>query len=54
MLLLSEARRTDTVEVRWRGHVLQQPAPLDATVPLREFVERFDRTLLPVAEVKLP
>ncbi|MEZ6036127.1 MAG: hypothetical protein R3F29_01515 [Planctomycetota bacterium] len=53
-ILLTEETRRDTVEIKWRGTTLKKPAPEHVAVLLREFVERFDRTFLPVAEVVLP
>lgn len=41
------------VSVRWRGRTIRQSVVLSPEVFLREFVERFDRTFLPVAEVLL-
>jgi poly(3-hydroxybutyrate) depolymerase len=55
-LLLSEDRigEKGKVTVRWRGHVIKMQAEPSARVFLREFVERFDRTFSPIAEVRLP
>lgn len=41
------------VAVRWRGRTIRRPVVFSPEVFLREFVERFDRTFLPVAEVIL-
>lgn len=46
--------KQETVIVRWRGHTLEKPFEPSAEVFLRDFVERFDRTFLPIAEVRLP
>ncbi|MEZ5965501.1 MAG: hypothetical protein R3F56_16830 [Planctomycetota bacterium] len=53
-ILLTETTRRDAIEIKWRGETLRKPAPESAAVLLREFVERFDRTFLPIAEVVLP
>ena len=42
------------VEVQWAGKVHKRKAAPSSTVLLREFVERLDRTFLPVAEVTVP
>ena len=54
-LLLSEDMlgTKKTVVVRWRGRTLHKPIVRSAEVFLREFVERFDRTFSPIAEVRL-
>jgi hypothetical protein len=39
--------------VNANGKTLKHPVKLDAAVLLAEFAERFDRTFLPVAEIKL-
>jgi dienelactone hydrolase len=55
LLLAAEMLGKDgAVEVRWLGRTIKKKAAPDARVLLREFVERFDRTFLPVAEVVLP
>ena len=51
--MLGEPMRTQ-IEVHWRGHSLRKPIEPDAAVLLHDFVERFDRTQLPIAEVRLP
>jgi hypothetical protein len=55
-LLLTEAMLDvrGKVTVAWRGHVLEKPAAPSAAAFLLEFVERFDRTFLPIASVVLP
>jgi dienelactone hydrolase len=42
------------VTVVWNGRTVTKPAAPSAAVLLRDFVERFDRTSLPVAEVTVP
>src|SRR5262249_41974742 len=42
------------VEVSWNGKSATYDAKLSKVVLLREFVERFDRTFLPVAEASCP
>lgn len=42
------------VEIRWRGRTTRRRCEPDAEVLLRDFVERFDRTFLPVARVAVP
>lgn len=55
-LLLTEAQlgKNGAVEVRLQEKRLDKKAVPDAGVLLREFVERFDRTFLPVARVQVP
>ncbi|MBL8898781.1 MAG: hypothetical protein JNM84_14175 [Planctomycetes bacterium] len=55
-LLLTPAMvgRDGHVEVRWRGHVLRKAATPSSAVLLSEFLERFDRSFLPTAEVVVP
>jgi hypothetical protein len=54
-LLLSQDMigKQQTVVVRWRGRTIRQRATPSAEIFLREFVERFDRTFLPVVEVRV-
>jgi len=55
LLLLREMLGKDgSVEVRWAGKTYKHKPTADAAVLLREFVERCDRTFLPVAEVVVP
>ena len=42
------------VEIKWRGRTVRKTARPDAMVLLAEFAERFDRTFLPVATVRVP
>jgi predicted esterase len=42
------------VDVRWNGRALKKTAEPDKEVLLLDFVERFDRTFLPVVEVSVP
>ena len=42
------------IEVRWQGKTVKAPPQTSARVLLLEFVERFDRTFLPVVEIGLP
>ena len=42
------------VQVKWRGKTVKKAAVKNKRVLLLEFVERFDRTFLPIAEVRLP
>jgi hypothetical protein len=42
------------VEVQWAGRTHKRKVAPSAGVLLREFVERFDLTFLPVAEVIVP
>lgn len=43
----------EAIEVRWRGRRFKLPVKPSTEVFLRDFVERFDRTFLPIAEVVL-
>ncbi len=54
-LLLSKEMLGDQVKVAvsWRGRTIRRSVVFSPEVFLREFVERFDRTFLPVAEVIL-
>ena len=42
------------VEVKWKGKLRKKPVTQSKKVLLEEFVERFDRTFLPVAEIRVP
>jgi hypothetical protein len=42
------------VVVTWNGRAISRTATPSATVLLREFAERFDRTFLPVVEILVP
>lgn len=55
-LLLTPAMvgRDGHVEVRWRDQVLRKAATPSSAVLLAEFLERFDRSFLPTAEVVVP
>jgi hypothetical protein len=52
-LLLTPAvvGRDPHVEARWRGHVRRKAATPSSAMLLAEFIARFDRSLLPTAEV---
>jgi poly(3-hydroxybutyrate) depolymerase len=54
LLTPATAGGSGTVAVLWDGHPLRKPTAPSATVLLREFAERFDRTFLPTIEVLLP
>jgi hypothetical protein len=43
-----------SVNVVWNARPVTKPAVPSTRVLLREFVERFDRTFLPVVEVTVP
>ena len=49
----SGSGRDGAVEVRWQNRTEKQKVTPDAAVLLRDFVERFDRTFLPVARVEV-
>jgi len=49
-----DADVTKPLTVRWNGRSVTRTLAPSKAVLLREFVERFDRTFLPVAEIGLP
>jgi dienelactone hydrolase len=54
LLLTADMIADGKVEVRAFGKTVTRKVEPSASVLLREFVERFDRTFLPIAEVVLP
>jgi dienelactone hydrolase len=52
-LVVSQLGKDGAVEVRWQNRTHKQKVTPDAAVLLRDFVERFDRTFLPVARVEV-
>jgi len=55
-LLLTEAMLGPggALELQWAGKPVRRKVTAQTAVLLREFVERFDRTFLPIGEVQLP
>jgi len=52
--LVAEQIAPDGVEIVWQGRSIRRTVAPAAEPLLREFVERFDRTFLPVARVAVP
>ena len=53
-LAADQLGKDGAVEVRWQGKLSKQKLVSEAAVLLRDFVERFDRTRLPVARMLVP
>ena len=52
-LAAEQLGKDGAVEVRWAGRTVKQKLTADAAVLLRDFVERFDRTRLPVVQLEV-
>ena len=52
-LAAAQLGKDGAVEVRWQNRTQKRTVTPDAAVLLRDFVERFDRTRLPVARVEV-
>lgn len=53
-LTAEQLGKDGAVEVTWQGRAAKKKAPADAAVLVGEFVERFDRTFLPVTRITIP
>jgi hypothetical protein len=52
--MLGDLGDADRIKVTWNGRARTKPVRESSEVLLAEFAERFDRTFLPVAEVRVP
>ena len=54
VFLSMQAIPGDPVEVSWNGRTVRRRPRPSRLVLLTEFAERFDRTFLPIAEMRVP